>query len=199
MKNITRVAGNHLKSPPVPEDIITSMRKDKEQYSEFADWIIRSVHGKCGYADKAGSQIDRLGTFIPISQEAFALLLYKNGYDNWLWMHNNAATSEETEDEEKPGYRYTNKKEGDGLVFTSRNGGWSAEGMIEYNRLCKLVTDDRRDDRGEFDLHYREHWRSTMKPSKYKKQRRTRENPVVAIYTDLEDLNEIPGLTTASV
>ena len=111
-------------------------------------------------------------------------------------MHNNATTSKETKDEGKPGYRYTNKKEGDGLVFTSRNGGWSAEGMIEYNRLCKLVTDDRRDDRGDFDLHYREHWRSTMKPSKYKKQRRTRENPVVAIYSGAKSTS-VPNETTS--
>ena len=165
------------------------MRTNKTGYSEFADWIIRAMHGKCGYADKAGSRNGLFSNIVPISQEAFALLLYKNGYDNWIWSHNNAATSDETDEteDEKPAYKYTNTKGREGMIFTSRNGGWSAEGMQEFNRLYGKVKESRRDDQGAFDTHYKDHWMTTKKQSKYKKKRASREVHVTSIMNDLED------------
>ena len=120
---------------------------------------------KNSYADKAGSRNEVFGTLVPISQEAFALLLYKNGYENWIWMHNNAATSEE-DDDDKPGYLYMNTRGRDRLVFTSRNGGWSAVGMEEFNRLCSKEKGSHLDDKGSLDGFYKEHWRATKRPSK---------------------------------
>jgi hypothetical protein len=172
------------------------MRTDKEQYSEFADWMVLAVHGKGRYSDRAGSIADIFSDFVPVSQEAFALLLYKNGYDNWLRMHNNAvSSSDEANEEEKPGYRYTNTKGCDGMVFTSRNGGWSQEGMETFNMLCNSVKDSRATDNGAFDEHCREHWRTTMRPSKYKRWRPTRQVQVATIYNDLEDPDRIPAGT----
>lgn len=194
---MTRGIGNHTKSPPSPNAIINTLRNDKAQYSQFADWMIRAVHGKTSYADKAGSRNEVFSAFVTISQEAFALLLYKNGYENWIWMHNNAATSEE-DDDDKPGYLYTNIRGRDGLVFTSRNGGWSAEGMEEFNRLCSKVKGSRLEDKGSFDEHYREHWIETKRPSKYKRQRPNRQIQVASIYNDLEDPDAIPALAPAN-
>jgi hypothetical protein len=188
MRVVTRGPGNHTKSPPKPEEIIGTLRSNQKRYSDFADWIIRAVHGKCTYADKAGSKNGVFSTIVSISQEAFALLLYKNGYDNWIWMHNNAATSDETDDEEKPGYRYTNTKGREGMIFTSRNGGWSDEGMQEFNILYGKVKINRDSDNGLFDIHYKEHWMTTKKRSKYKKQKPSRHQVQVAsIMNDLED------------
>ena len=200
---ITRGHANHTKSPPEPELIINSLRQNKERYSDFADWIIRAVHGKCGYADKAGSRNGVFSTIVSCSQEVFALLLYKNGYENWIWMHNNAATSEETDDtdkDEKPGYKYTNTKGREGMIFTSRNGGWSAEGMQEFNRLYGKVKASRSEDNGAFDIHYKDHWMATKKRSKYKKKRNSRHVHVATIMNDLEDPdNDVPAGEIAAV
>ena len=112
-------------------------------------------------------------------------------------MHNNAVTSDK-DDDEKPGYLYTNTRGRDGLVFTSRNGGWSAEGMEEFNRLCSKVKASRLEDKGSFDDHYREHWIATKRPSKYKRQQPNRQILVATIYNDLEDPDTIPTLAPAN-
>jgi hypothetical protein len=103
-----------------------------------------------------------LDDLISPSQEAFTLLLYRNGYNNWVWMHKHASLSskgseesdvtikgEGEEDEDGcPKYTYTKRMGGD---FTSRNGGWwSRDGMKKYNTLSKKVQVDRKVDAGAF-------------------------------------------------
>ena len=101
---------------------------------------------------------------IPPSQEAFALLLYKNGYENLVWMHDHACMTSDgsdvtakdeggDDDEGCPHYKYT-KWSGD---FTGRNGGWTREGMTLYNELYKKVRGDRQKDNGAFGQLYMEH------------------------------------------
>jgi hypothetical protein len=63
-------------SPPNPA-IIASMRTTKS-ILWIADYMVRAVHEVWNTPLKAGSKSMMFGTFIPISQEAFALLLYKN-------------------------------------------------------------------------------------------------------------------------
>jgi hypothetical protein len=79
--------------------------------------------------------------FIPVSQEAFALLLHKNGCNNW--MHDMNATSSDStdcsDDAEKPGCLCTCLRSEKGALFTRRNGGWSEAGMEAFNSLCAEV------------------------------------------------------------
>jgi hypothetical protein len=56
------------------------MRGDR--YIEFADRMIRAVHGKSIFSSKAATT-DFEDLVMP-SQEAFTLLLYRNGYKNWV-------------------------------------------------------------------------------------------------------------------
>ncbi len=53
-----------------------------------------------------------------------------------------------------PYYKYTKRTAGD---FTSRNGGWSREGMKKYNELYDLVQKDRKTDAGTFGGVYKVH------------------------------------------
>ncbi len=147
-------------------------------YTEFADRMIRAVHGKSRYGNSSTATL--LDDLISPSQEAFTLLLYRNGYDNWVWRHNHASVSSEgsydsnvtfegdgEEDEDGcPKYSYTKRTAGD---FTSRNGGWSKVGMTSYNNLCRRAKEDRTLDDGSFAKAHREH-RASVSGEKRKRR-----------------------------
>jgi hypothetical protein len=98
---------------------------------------------------------------IPVSQEAFALLLRKNGHKNWIWMHDvNATSSDGTDcsnDAEKPGHLCTCLRSEKGALFTRRNDGWSEAGMEAFNSLCAEVKASRAADNGVFDSRCKRH------------------------------------------
>ena len=148
-------------------------------YTEFADRMIRAVHGKSRYGDKAATQ--ELSNLVSVSQEAFTLLLYRNGYDNWVYMHNELVTSDEST---CPRYKYTERTND----LTSRNGGWSNEGMTVFNELYKKVQDDRRQNQGAFDASYKAHRIETMRYKKKRKQPIQGDLEVVVACDDLGDL-----------
>jgi len=60
----------------------------------------------------------------------------------------------ETGDEEACSHCKYTKRTGD---FTSRNGGWTREGMDLFNDLYKKEKEDRQSDNGAFAKVYREH------------------------------------------
>ena len=154
--------------------------------------MIRAVHGKSRY----GEAVERMpfDTLISKSQEAFTLLLYENGYKNWVWAASNdpgttsdgsGDTGGNTTDGLCPMYVYTVRHK---EALTSRNGGWSVEGMMKYNDLYRRVTDDRTIDAGSFSTVYRlyrEEKRTTVK-----KRKRGTVHPVqiLTISDDLGDL-----------
>jgi hypothetical protein len=49
----------------MPQEIVTKMRTNKEQYSEFANWMFGVVHGKGQYSDRAGSITDIFSDVVP--------------------------------------------------------------------------------------------------------------------------------------
>jgi hypothetical protein len=55
------------------------------------------------------------GSLVSPSQEAFKMLLYKNGYQKWVWMHNGSVSYEASEainggtSDESPEYIYTGR------------------------------------------------------------------------------------------
>ena len=153
------------------------LRGDTARYTKFADRMIRAVYGKTRYNPNSSTKL--FEDLIPPSQEAFALLLYKNGYENWVWMHDHACmtldgsdvTAEDEDeggddDEGCPHYKYIKMSGG----FTSRNGGWTREGMTLYNELyLKVRGGDRQKDNGAFGRLYMEH-RVTLSGKKRKRR-----------------------------
>ena len=170
--------------PPDPGVIQNTLRENKEQYTEFCDRMIRAVHGKSRYSDKAVNTL--FGALVSPSQEAFALLLYINGYSNWCWMHNDSGVSSKgSESDGCPGYLYTARSS----ELTSRNGGWSGLGIKKYNDLYEKVIADRHADGEAFDKMYMEHWKVISKG----KHKRKRDNNVghlrgIEVRDDLADL-----------
>jgi hypothetical protein len=120
------------------------MRRDKLQYTEFMDRMIGAVHGKSSYSEKAANTL--FGSLVSPSQEAFTMLLYKNGFQKWVWMHNGSVSSEASEasngdaSDGSPGYIIYTARTSD--LTTSRNRGWSRMGMLKYNELYKKVRED---------------------------------------------------------
>jgi hypothetical protein len=174
------------------------LRRNVGAYTEFADRMIRAVHGKSRYGNSSTAIL--LDDLISPSQEAFTLLLYRNGYNNWVWRSNHASVSSEEsynsnvtfegdggeEDEDGcPKYSYTKRTAGD---FTSRNGGWSRDGMKKYNTLYKKVQDDRIANAGAFSEVYRAH-RAHI--SRQKRKRRRDDGDQSQRLTISDDLGEL--------
>jgi hypothetical protein len=117
--------------------------------------MIHAVHGKSIYSEKAATT--EFEELVSPSQEAFTMLLYRNGYKNWLWVHNICAmtfSSEESESDERPPYQYTMRSRD----LTSRNGGWPQEGNDKYVELYDRVKQDRIAVNGAFKKKYMTHW-----------------------------------------
>ena len=177
--------------PPEPGEIEASMRGEKLQYTEFTDRMIRAVHGKSRYSEKAANTL--FGSLVSPSQEAFTMLLYKNGYQKWGWIHNGSVSSEaseasndDTSDGTPTGYIYTARTSD----LTSRNGGWSRMGMLKYNELYKNVKEDRVADDGAFDSEYMMHW---VEKTRSKRKRRRDNGSQLQSSTVSDDLEDLLG------
>lgn len=176
-------------NPPGPEEFAAELRQNQAQYTEFADRMIRAVHGKSRY--NAAAEVTLFDTLISKSQEAFTLLLYENGYKNWMWAwQNHQETTSDTNSDGTafsscPAYEYTTRHQD----FTSRNGGWSREGMLKFNALYKRVEADRATDAGAFEKVYKRH-REDRSTTTRKRRRGGTTSPlqILTISDDLGDL-----------
>jgi hypothetical protein len=174
--------------PPEPGEIEASVRGDKLQYTEFKDRMIRAVHGKSRYSEKAANTL--FGSLVSPSQEAFTMLLYKNGFQKWAWMHNRSVSSEASEasngdtSDGSPGYIYTARTSD----LTSRNGGWSRMGMLKYDELYEKVKDDRVVDNGAFDSEYMMHWVEKTRSKRKRRRDNGSQLQSLTVSDDLEDL-----------
>ena len=170
------------------------MRTDHIQYYEFADKMIRAVHGKSRYGIKANKTM--LGDIVRPCQEAFTLLLYRNGYENWMYMRNHdnffssdasaAGNGDFSDDIEDgcPQYKYTARA----IELTNRNGGWSFEGMRKYEQLYLRVNEDRLANQAEFDQVYKEHWKSISETKRKRKRHEGGQLQSQSVSDDLGDL-----------
>jgi hypothetical protein len=98
--------------------------------------MIWTVHGKSRYSEKVANTM--FGSLVSPSQEAFTMLLYKNGFKKWVWMHNGSVSSEASEasngatSDGSPGYIYTARTSD---LTSRKKGGWSRMDMLKYNEL----------------------------------------------------------------
>jgi hypothetical protein len=102
------------------------------------------------------------GSLVSPSQEVITVLLYRNGYQKWVWMHNGYVSSETSggsagnTSDGSLGYIYTERTSD----FISRHGRWSRLGMLKYNDLYEKVKGTRVADDGAYDSsrEYMMHW-----------------------------------------
>jgi hypothetical protein len=149
--------------PPKPEKLEMEMRTNSKQYIQFVTRMLPPVYGKEIWNEAAGKT--KLSEFVTASQEAFALLLYKNGYEAWSWMLSDTSSSSDgdgNEAPEVPTFKYTSRSNN---RVTGRNSGWTVEGLTAFNTLYGMVTKDREENGEVFDealLYYYEE-RNTKK------------------------------------
>jgi hypothetical protein len=176
--------------PPEPGEIEASMQGNKLQYSEFTDGMIQAVNGRSRHSEKAANTL--FGSLVSTSQEAFTRLLYKNGFQEWVLMHNGSVLSEASEasngdtTDGSPGYIYTARTS----ALTSRKGGWSRLGMLKYNELYKKVKEDQVADNGAFDSEYMMHW---VEKTRSKGKRRRDNGSQIRSLTASDDLGDHLG------
>jgi len=126
--------------PPKPDELEKEMRKDTNKYIQFVVRMLPPVYGKemwNGIVVKTN-----LSEFVTPSQEAFALLLYKNGYEAWSWMTSDSSSSDGSGNgsTERPIFKYTARSK---EHVMARNSGWTTEGLDMFNVLYELVKKDR--------------------------------------------------------
>jgi hypothetical protein len=73
--------------------------------------------------------------------------------------------------------------------MTFRNGGWSREGMQNFNELYMRVAEARVSDNGTFEEYYKRHRaNNTQTPKNRSKSKRDNAQPILTIWDDLGDL-----------
>ena len=134
------------------------LREDKDLYSDFYDYFIKSI---VGYSKFTSSVYSRTSTsdrdIASVSDEAFTLVLLENSYDRWMdIMKNNnweepgkihgvksnkdrTSVSNVTTLYTSGGIFYTT----DGVAKAKPSKGWSADGITHYNELYYKVKTDR--------------------------------------------------------
>ena len=86
-----RGGGEYVPKPPAPDVLEKEMRKESKLYIQFVIRMLPPVYGKEIWSDVA--EKTKLSAFVTTSQEAFALLLYKNGFEAWSWMNSDSSSS----------------------------------------------------------------------------------------------------------
>ena len=182
-----RNGSEQIPEPPKPDILEREMRKDRKQYIQFVIRMLPPVYWKEIWNDVAVKT--KLTYFVTVSQEAFALLLYKNGFESWSWMLSDSSSSSDgdgNETQTRPAFKYTSRSEEHVMM---RNCGWTVEGLNAFNTLYALVTEDRKDNGSVFDdalLKYYE--------EKNNKKRRRRPNEERGKRARLEISDDLAGL-----
>jgi hypothetical protein len=135
--------------PPKPEKLEMEMRTNSKQYIQFVTRMLPPVYGKEIWNEVAGKS--KLSDFVTASQEAFALLLYKNGYEAWSWVLSDSSSSSDSDGigaPVGPPFKYTSRSK---TRVGGRNSGWTMEGLTAFNTLYGMVVKDRTDNGEVFD------------------------------------------------
>ena len=80
---------------------------------------------------------------VTVSDKAFAILFYENYIDKWLWKYNCEQQVEQGEDRNETKRRIKGRYTAGTTTQAAfiMYGGWSDEGLIRFNHLCRLVVD----------------------------------------------------------
>jgi hypothetical protein len=157
------IAKNHpigSREPPYSVETLCKLRRSRTEYEREAfHWFIgeflecvsgRRVWGRKKFTHKVSDPMERGSAekVVTVSDEAFAILVYENYIDKWIRKFNCEQRGELGEDtneiEKRIKGRYTA-----GTTTRAANimyGGWSDEGLIRFNQLCRLVAIDRQNE-----------------------------------------------------
>ena len=156
-------------SPPDPREILAgvgisatsdlvALRKNRSIYYKFLRYFLACAVGAREW--KVHGESSRISSYVDSTMEAFALILYENGYDVWkskflqgVALGEDGGSEEDAvsaiTDDSSATFRYTGKGRG-----ARRYGGWSDEGINRYNMLVEVIDSQRAD--GETGVRFEE-------------------------------------------
>jgi hypothetical protein len=111
---------------------VRSPCRERSYSNKYTNRMIHAVNKKSQYGEKVANT--SFGALVLSSQEEFMMLLVcKNGFQKWVWMHNelvaakaNEASNGDTSDG-SPGYIYTETTSDLTRRKWAGQGGWDAE------------------------------------------------------------------------
>ena len=116
----------------------------------------------------------KISNIFTTSQEGYVLLELKNNREKWTQNYE----FDKNEEKDLLGTLYTNSR------FYSSMDGWSKEGMIEYNKLCSSVRDDKlREENSLFENWFYEVLQGTKNESSEERERILNKSRIVP-YSD---------------
>ena len=120
-------------------DQILLLRNDNDAlYYDFIEYFLSAVVGKREYKMYRCDML--LSQFTTVSDEALAILIYKNNRETWVDMMNNNIKKKSA-----ISWKYTNGGSSHGEIGSSqRYQGCSSDGMNRFNELFDLVQADRK-------------------------------------------------------
>ena len=135
----------------------------------------------------------KLSNIFTTSQEGYVLLELKNNWGKWTHLARKKFNKnyEFDKDEEKDllGTLYTNSR------FYSSMDGWSKEGMIEYNKLCLSVRDEKlREENSLFEDWFYEVMQGRKNESSEERERILNESRIVPYSDDWDSIKNITSV-----
>ena len=112
------------------------LQNDFNSWSYFNYYFLSCTVGKCFWVSSIQRHA-KLRSLATPSDEAFCLLVLKNGWDLWKWECDNPQVQISNESSRAPNVLFTSKGIG---RRTEGYGGWSQEGIALYNRLVEELT-----------------------------------------------------------
>ena len=180
----------------MPKDIVDDTRRQtNECYFDFANFFISPIAGKQKFETRCWRFA--FSTYVTISDEAFALLLFENNYDRWLdcaqrkdWTHSKIMpkyTTGGNVTQTPKNTKVTVTKKGkaskkdqssnddtrlNNNASTAMYQGWSAEGITRFNVLYQEILEERNTTLGsEFDEKFLEYCTGNREDQKRKEKK----------------------------
>ncbi len=122
------------------------MRENPVAYGFLCNRLMPSIVGS--YKWKSNFRVERLSTFVTVTDEALTLLFLENSWEKWKDMAN---TGNDKESSKHSVYSLSGKGNG-----ARKYQGWNQEGLERMNELVVAVKHDRKVDKNRFEKRYLE-------------------------------------------
>ncbi len=174
-------------------DEFKELRNDEEVFALFVNRFVKRT-----YATKWKSKVfedttKKVSDIITVSDEAFIVLTLENNWERWLDINNKSKNNYTTSTRGKttsyqcnimPKYTFINTKgTRDGLQNVPWKG-WSNEGILRFNEICKTVKEDRKHNLAVDKLIVS--YTVPEERSKHARKRRKTMTPVATAFVDSE-------------
>ena len=150
-------AKNTIYEPEHSLEDLLELRENEEAFTMFVKTFLKTVYSTKWKTRRHKEGTTRLSDIVTVSDEAFVLLTLENNWERWMDMNNKAKNaytastrgqSTAIDSNVMPKYTYINKRRTDVSISEKAPAnwrGWSNEGILRFNDLCKSVKENRKE------------------------------------------------------